>query len=367
MQNHSKINMPLQSQQGVRTVLRLLTSITCGVALACTASAQQKVENSDPARPDSLKTAPPKRPYFNDKKVPEAKDLLAIQELLQKSVVKARAATVGVKVGKSSGSGVIVSPDGLVLTAAHVSSGVGKELTIIMEDGKKLKARSLGLNSENDAAMIQILDEGPFPYVSIEQEKERENASTKLGDWVFSLGHSGGFDKARGSGLRLGRLVRIADTTIQSDCTLIGGDSGGPLFDMNGVLVGIHSRVGAATEMNMHVPMHVFYKYWDEMKKSEFIGEGPFAQKPVMGGAFIGIAVEKVENGLKITDVDEASAAGEAGVEIGDILTKVDGKAITEKEELITLMKDKADGDEITLTILKKQTETELKLSLGKR
>jgi serine protease Do len=253
MHSHSTKNTLL------RNSLSLLTSLLCGALIVCSATAQQTAETTVAAIKE--------RPYFNDKKVPNANDLIAIQELLQKNKDRARAATVCIKIGKGSGSGVIVSEDGLILTAAHVSAGVNKKLTVIMEDGKELEARSLGLHSETDAAMIQITEKGSYPYVNIEPEKERDNASTKLGDWVFSLGHSGGFDKERGSGLRLGRLVRIAETTIQSDCTLIGGDSGGPLFDINGTLIGIHSRVGKVTEQNMHVPMHVFHTHWDALKK----------------------------------------------------------------------------------------------------
>ena len=355
MHHHSTTNHPLLGS------LRILTALICALTLACTATAQNTVENA--AQPKSET----KRPYFNDKKVPNAKDLIAIQELLQKNVAKARAATVCIQLGQGSGSGVIVNEDGLILTAAHVSAGVNKDLTVVMEDGKKYKARSLGLHSETDAAMIQITDKGKFPFVEIEPAKERENASTKLGDWVFSLGHSGGFDKARGSGLRLGRLVRIADNTIQSDCTLIGGDSGGPLFDLNGTLIGIHSRVGGVTEINLHVPIHVFHTFWDDMVNEKFIGEGPFAKKPKKGGAFIGIAVEKVEQGLKITDVDEEAAAGKAGVKIGDILTEVNGKKIADKDALIALMKDKSEGNDMTLQLLRGAETVELKLKLGAR
>jgi serine protease Do len=100
------------------------------------------------------------------------------------------------------------------------------------------------------------------------------------------------------------------------------------------------------------------------MKKGDFIGKGPFAKKPIKGSAFIGIAVEKVENGLKITDVDEDSAAGKASVKIGDILTKADGKAITEKEDLVTLMKDKAEGDDLIINLIRDEKPIELKLNL---
>ena len=315
----------------------------------------------------SSMTASAERPYFNDKKVPDAEDLMAIQKMLQKNLAQARAATVCIQLGGGSGTGVIVSEDGLVLTAAHVSSGVGKELTLVMEDGTKHKAISLGLHSETDAAMVQITDKGKYPFVKIDDGATIDKSSTLLGDWVFSLGHSGGFDKDRGSVVRLGRLVRIASNTIQSDCKLIGGDSGGPLFDMNGVLVGIHSRVGAVLDVNMHVPTHTFHAHWDAMKKNEFIGEGAFAKKPVMGNAFIGVAVEKVAEGLKVTDVDEEAAAAKAGIKIGDIILTADGKKITEKADLEMIMKKKSDGDDLALEILSGEEKTELKLKLGAR
>ncbi len=308
-----------------------------------------------------------KRPYYNDKSVPNGDDIIAIQKDLQKNLAHARAATVCIQMGLGSGSGVIVSEDGLVLTAAHVSSGVGKKLTIVMEDGTKHKAITLGLNSEQDAAMLKILDKGKYPFVKIEPGKTAEEASTKLGDWVFALGHSGGFDKARGSVVRLGRLTRIADHTIQSDCVLIGGDSGGPLFDMNGILIGIHSRVGKVSDVNMHVPMHVYHTYWKRMLNNEFIGNGPFAHRPVMGQAFIGIAVEKAENGLKITDVDEAAAAGRAGIKVGDILQTVNGKKITERKQLVELMKKRKEGDELILGILQNGKLKQFKITLTKR
>ena len=214
------------------------------------------------------------RLHVNDKKVPESReDLVAIQTSLQKHLAVARQATVCIQVGQGSGSGVIVSEGGLVLTAAHVISGVGKSMKVVMEDGTKYEAKSLGLHSENDAGMLQIQSEKKFPFVRYENKSANNLPESRVGDWVFALGHSGGFDKARGSVVRLGRMVKVADTTVHSDCVLIGGDSGGPLFDMNGELIGIHSRVGRRLAQNMHVPLQVFHTYWDLLEKGEFIGE----------------------------------------------------------------------------------------------
>lgn len=301
------------------------------------------------------------RPYFNEKEAPETiRDLLKIQEALQTTLQRARHATVGIDMGVGAGSGVIVSKDGYVLTAAHVSSGVGKELTVIMEDGTKLEATSLGLVATTDAAMLKIEGDGPFPYVELDTED-----TAQLGDWVYSLGHSGGFDKERGVGVRIGRLVRVADQTIQSDCSLIGGDSGGPLFDMNGRLIGIHSRVGASLEQNMHVPIREFLRNWDALEESEFVGDGPFASKPV---AFLGVGTEDHEDGgVKITMVGEETPAAEAGLKENDVVTALNGDNVENKESFSEKIKALTPGTVVKLNIRRDEEELEIEVELGER
>jgi serine protease Do len=304
------------------------------------------------------------RPYFNDKKAPEdRKDLEAIQSALTKALPNARAATVCLLMGEGSGSGVIISADGLILTAAHVSSGVKKKVTVVLEDGTKLKGETLGLVADTDAAMVKIIEKGSWPFVEIDRSD-----SARLGDWVFALGHSGGFDKERGSVVRVGRLVRMANSTFQSDCILIGGDSGGPLFDLTGKLVGIHSRVGQQLQMNMHVPMSEFTKNWDGMMKSEFIGEGPFAKLPEKGNGFLGLATDaKPGGGLVVTKVGNKSPAQEAGVKEGDVLLKLNDTVLEKREQLQDLLKEMSAGDEIVLELERGGKKQTLTFNLGER
>lgn len=304
------------------------------------------------------------RPYVNDKKAPEdRKDVDFIQSSLTQALPQARAATVCIEVGEGSGTGVIVTADGLVLTAAHVSSAVGKKVTVVMEDGTKHQAETLGLVADTDAAMIRITDKGDWPHVEMDRD-----SSVRLGDWVFALGHSGGFDKERGSVVRLGRIVRMANATYQSDCTLIGGDSGGPLFDLTGRLVAIHSRVGQQLQVNMHVPMSEYVKHWDGMLKSEFIGEGPFAKKPVKGNGFLGLATEARDGGgLRVTKVGSKSPAETAGVKEGDVILKLNGNALSTREELQNLLKEMSAGDELKLEIERKGKPQTLTFNLGER
>lgn len=304
---------------------------------------------------------------LNSKKAPESQaDIMAIQEALQARIPKAREATVCIDLGGGSGSGVIVSPEGLVMTAAHVSTGVGKDVEVILPDGTKLEAETLGLVADTDAALVQITGKNPgggsFPFVEINR-----TGDTKLGDWIFSLGHSGGFDKERGAVARLGRIVRVANTTMQTDGTLIGGDSGGPLFDMDGRLVGIHSRVGPQLPVNMHVPVQVFLDNWDVMMKSEFVGEGPFAQRPEKGKGFLGVATEAAEGGLKVTKVGKKSPAEEAGLKEGDLLRTLNGEKLDTRDKLKSILAELAADDKLTLEITRDGKDETIKLRLGAR
>jgi serine protease Do len=231
-----------------------------------------------------------------------------------------------------------------------------------MQDGKRVNAITLGLDSESDAAMVRITDPGTWPFIEIDKSE-----SYKLGDWVFALGHSGGFDKERGLVLRPGRIVRIADQSLQSDCILIGGDSGGPLFDLAGRLIAIHSRVGPQLVVNMHVGIGVFQDNWDALLNSEFLGDGPFAKKPVKGNGYLGIATESSKNGLKVTKVGDESSAQKAGVRSGDLLIKLNDKALQSREDLQAILKELSAGDEVRIEIRRSAETKTLTLKLDER
>lgn len=304
------------------------------------------------------------RPYINDKSAPEnLHDLGVIENHVLNALPRAKAATVCIDLGEGSGSGVVVSEEGLILTAAHVTGGVGRELTVVFDDGRKVRAQSLGLDSENDASMAKIVEEGSYPYVPIDLDD-----SLRLGDWVFALGHSGGFDLERGSVVRVGRVVRVSDTTLQSDCNLIGGDSGGPLFDLEGRLVGIHSRVGARLPENMHVPIEVFRESWDNLEREEFLGDGPFAERPKKGQAFLGLRAEtRPEGGLIIEKVGRESPAERSGIKVGDVLLKMDGEPLTTRKNFKKSMAEKTPDERVAFEMLRGGKVETLTLRLGNR
>lgn len=304
------------------------------------------------------------RPAINQSRMPASvNDLMSIEASVKQSLGAAKKATVSLELAQGAGSGVIVSADGLILTAAHVAGGVGRPLTAILHDGRKVECESLGLDSDCDCAMAKITTPGTYPFIAIEREDH-----TQLGDWVYAIGHSGGYNPERGAGVRMGRIVRIADRTWQSDCTLIGGDSGGPLFDLNGELIGIHSRVGANLQQNMHVPIREFLRQWDALKNGQFIGDGPFAEKPEKGSGFLGIASQESGDGqLSVTKIGRESAAEKAGIQVGDIITKIDSTAITSKSAMQEYLSEKAADDRITLQLLRLGKPITIELRLGKK
>lgn len=299
------------------------------------------------------------RHYFNDLPAPESiEDLLNIETALKSTLPATRAATVCLELGeeKGSGSGVIVSPDGLILTAAHVSGGVGRTFEAVLEDGTRLPVKSLGLISDTDAAMAQIQGEGPFPFIDYDKEN-----STRLGDWVMSLGHSGGFDQDRGVVVRLGRVVRMAQHTWQTDGTLIGGDSGGPLFNLHGQLIGIHSRVGKNKGENMHVPISEFLDKWEIMLAGEFVGEGPFASREP---GFLGLQLEEKEGALLVQEAIKGTAAETAGFLPGDVLLRVGADEVGSIKDLRGLLKDKFEGDKVEITYRRENEEKTVEVEL---
>jgi serine protease Do len=303
------------------------------------------------------------RSYINDKEAPEGRhDLEVIEKAVKKVLEQTRRATICIDLGEGAGTGVIISKDGLILTAAHVTGGTGKELTVILPDGKRVEAESLGLVADTDCAMAKITEPGEYPFVEVDKTK-----SLKLGDWVYSLGHSGGFDESRGAVVRIGRIVRVADSTLQSDCTLIGGDSGGPLFDLEGKLVGIHSRVGMNLEQNMHVPMREFMRHWEGMLAGEFIGDGPYAKRPKKGEGFLGVGTEDTDDGLRVKKVGRESPAEEADIREGDIVLEINGGKIKDKEGFQDLLAEMAPGDKVKLLIKRGGKELEIELKLGER
>lgn len=216
--------------------------------------------------------ADPSLPAVFQKLAPQgADDLGALEQVTRDLVEHALECTVGVEVGRAMGSGVIVSENGYVLTAAHVAGGPGYDVRIILHDGTRLEGKTLGIHTQADGGLIKITDEGEFPFAPL----VREDEAPKMGDWCLATGHPGGFQPDRGAPIRLGRVVQISKSVMRTDCPITEGDSGGPLFDMQGRVIGIHSRITQDVTENYHGPALAFREAWEELKDGKIYPVSP--------------------------------------------------------------------------------------------
>lgn len=281
-------------------------------------------------------------------------DLLAIQEKVQGMLDDAMASTVTLQMGGSSGSGVIVSSDGLVLTAGHVSGTPGRKVTVILADGRKFEGKALGKNKA-DAGMVQILKPKDLPISRYETHKTN---LPKVGQWVVSIGNPGGLDAKRGAVVRLGRIVWARAATLRSDCKLLGGDSGGPLFNLDGTVIGIHSRISGEADQNYHVSMPAFHSDWKNLSDPATPG--------FLGVTAVDYKKEEVE-GAELEVVRDNSPAKKAGLKVGDIITKVGDKDVKASRDLTTLIGKLRAGNKTKLTLLRGDKEMEIEVTLGSR
>lgn len=183
-----------------------------------------------------------------------------IEKKILQVLPKIKPSVVCVQAGGGSGSGVIVSADGLVLTAAHVIDKA-KELTIVYPDGRKFKGEALGTYGPADAGMARILEGAPHPFVEV-----HTGIGLELHETVIALGHPSGFDLQRGPPLRIGHITALDENYITTDTSLIGGDSGGPSFDLDGKVMGIHSHIAGEIQTNRDSHIAKFHANWEAMK-----------------------------------------------------------------------------------------------------
>ena len=190
-------------------------------------------------------------------------DLRSMEQRVKELVRRVTPAVVDVEIGGGTGSGVIITEDGLVLTAGHVCGESGRTVRMTFSDGRKAKGKTIGASRDSDCGLIRITDRGPWPHVPVGDLEQ-----ARVGDWVLALGHPGGFDPRRSLVVRLGRIIRLEDGNLQTDCTISPGDSGGPLLDMFGRVIGIHSAISSSLTANYHVPITDFFQTWNQMVKT---------------------------------------------------------------------------------------------------
>ena len=294
--------------------------------------------------------------FLFDGGVPESLDQLrGMESRFQKLTEQLMPATVNIQMGSSQGSGVVVTDDGYILTAAHVIGRPGQKARIVFPDGKRFQARTLGISAGRiDSGMLKIINpkNKSFPYVQMGISE-----TLKLGQWVMAIGHPGGIDDSRGLVTRVGRIVSKTEQVIRTDCTLVGGDSGGPLFDMNGQLIGIHSRIGLKLSDNFHVPVDQYSDNWDKLADGLILNGRPSLGFDVVGQSNVTKSIKK------------KSAAAKAGLKVGDAIIKIEDKDVADKAQMVAAISELKllPNQKIIIRIKREDKERDLKFVVGKR
>jgi serine protease Do len=311
-------------------------------------------ETTPPAKEDLLKAVLDKPAMEN------LEELRLLEKQVRTVVEKVTPCTVGIRIGAAAGSGVIISEDGYILTAGHVSGQADRNCTILLADGRQVKAKTLGADFGADSGLIKITDEGKWPHVEMGKSGE-----LKKGQWCIAIGHPGGYRPGRSPVVRLGRILNTRQRLVQTDCTLVSGDSGGPLFDLDGKVIGIHSHIGLLLTINMCVAVDNYRDNWDRLAKGETWG-GPLAVAAAGGNNF-GLRLKGRAEECIIAEVAADSPAAKAGLQVGDVVLKLDEHKIGKVEEFYALMGKKKPGDETPIEVRRGQDVLSFKLTLGKR
>jgi len=270
----------------------------------------------------------------------------------------------------SLGSGVIVSPNGYILTNHHVVEAAD-EVEIALVDGRKTKASIIGSDPETDLAVLKI-NLKDLPAITFGQSKQ-----VKVGDVVLAVGNPFGVGQSVTMGI-VGALSRSQvgintfEDFIQTDAAINPGNSGGALTDTSGNLIGIntaiYSRTGGSLGIGFAIPIHVAKQIMEQIIQSGSVIRG------WLGVSMQDMTQELAESfnldrstGSLIASVLRDGPADKAGIKPGDILIAVEGKPVKNSSEMLNLVAALSPGDTVTVTVIRNRQEKSIQVKVGMR
>ncbi len=269
----------------------------------------------------------------------------------------------------SLGSGFVIDPSGIVVTNNHVI-GDANEISVIFADGQQLKAEIVGKDSKLDIAVLKVKADKPLKAVRFgDSEKLRP------GDWVIAIGNpfglggsvTAGIVSARGRNIQSGPY----DNYIQTDAAINKGNSGGPLFNMDGEVVGINTAIlspsGGSVGIGFAVPSAMAVPVIEQLRQYGETRRG-----------WLGVRIQNVDEataealgigaprGALIAGVDEKGPAKPAGLEVGDVIVRFDGVEVKQSRDLPRIVASTPVGKTVEVTIIRKGKEETKKVTLGR-
>ena len=262
---------------------------------------------------------------------------------------------------QGSGSGVIISADGYIVTNNHVVADAD-ELTVTLNDNREYSARIIGTDKSTDLALIKV-DGKNLPTLPI-----ADSDKVKVGEWVIAVGNPFGLNNTVTAGIISAKARSLGangvESFIQTDAAINAGNSGGALVNTQGELVGInamlYSQTGSYSGYGFAIPTSIMNKVVDDLKK---YGSVQRVMLSIQGSDVLNYINAQKENGKEvnlgtnegvyIAKVDEDGNGAEAGLKEGDVITKVDGKKVTKMAELQEILNGKRPGDKMSITYLR--------------
>ncbi len=265
------------------------------------------------------------------------------------------------------GSGFIISPDGLILTNAHVVANAA-EVTVKLTDRREFNAKVIGTDAQTDVAVLKI-DAKDLPAVRL-----GDSDKVRVGEWAVAIGSPFGFENTVTSGIVSAKSRSLPDGTyvpfIQTDVAVNPGNSGGPLFNLNGEVIGINSQIYSSTGgyqgLSFAIPIDMVVKIKDQLVAHGKVSRGR-----------LGVTIQEVNQplaqsfGLKqaggalVSSVEPGSPAAKAGLKEGDVILSIDGQAISRSIDLSARVAELRPGTKATLGIWRKGGKQDLNVAVG--
>ena len=276
---------------------------------------------------------------------------------------------------QSLGSGFIVTADGFVVTNNHVVSpngrGTVEEITVTMPDGTEYEAKLVGADAASDLAVLKIENGTDFPFVEF-----GDSSQARVGDWVVAIGNPFGLGGTVTSGIVSSVLRNTGggayDRYIQTDASINRGNSGGPLFDMQGNVIGINNAIfsptGGSVGIGFAIPAETAAPIVEQLKNGQDIERG-----------YLGVSIQPVDDDLadslgldknrgEIVQLVEADqGADKAGIEAGDIVLKVDNNDVTPDQTLSFLVANIKPGTAVPIELLRDGERRTVRATVGAR
>ena len=278
--------------------------------------------------------------------------------------------------GQSLGSGFIISADGYVVTNNHVVSPTGRgtveEITVTMPDGTEYNAELVGTDPQSDLAVLKINRGADFPFVEF-----GDSAQARPGDWVVAIGNPFGLGGTVTSGI-VSAVYRNTgqggayDRYIQTDAAINRGNSGGPLFDMQGNVIGINNAIfspsGGSVGIGFAIPAEIAAPIVKQLRDGVEIERGYLGVsiQPVTDDLADSLGIEQ-NRGEFIQSVQPGEAADEAGIRAGDIVTKINGQTVTPDQSLSYLVANTPPGTTIPVELIRDGQTRRVNVTVGKR